>query len=488
MPPRSTHDPQRRYRIIVYGATGYTGCLVSRYLVENNVFPPNEWTIAGRNRIKLAHLLDELKSISPFSCPQPHFVHKPTFVIANTDKFDELTEMTEQCDVLINCAGPFMANNCCGGAVIEACISTGTHYVDVTGEPQFIRHVIEKYHTSAQSRGVVIVPSCGFDCVPVDLSVSHYVRQCLTPGVFAVGASAFTVRTYVTVDEKGGFSDGTKMTFMTSLKSFAEAKRINNNNKNKRKNVMRDRNVLLPRNRNRPHWSPEIKRWVIPMPSADATVVRRSFELLSSSSSSEQETTTTVPIFHTHYLTCASFWHFCKLAVIGVVIAIMMMLLSAKNNGLHRIGEVIWGAVVSWLGCAELQPVEGLSEAVRPAVCCNMNRGPDAHELARHGVQIDTFVTTTSSSSSKEKGHHFVLKTAHTYQTTAACVVFAARTILTGQMSGGVLRPGVVTSSTMIRDDDGGVLSVALHANNPSEWTIAHIGPGGEAEPIELTE
>lgn len=52
---------------------------------------------------------------------------------------------------------------------MEACLRQKTHYVDITGEYNWIKLMIDKHHEQAQKDGVMIVPACGFDSVPSDL-------------------------------------------------------------------------------------------------------------------------------------------------------------------------------------------------------------------------------------------------------------------------------------------------------------------------------
>lgn len=76
--------------------------------------------------------------------------------------------MTAQSRIIINCCGPYRFY---GEPLIKACIETGTHQVDVTGEPHYMEYIQLKYHKAAQEKGIYIVSSCGFDCIPGDLGV-----------------------------------------------------------------------------------------------------------------------------------------------------------------------------------------------------------------------------------------------------------------------------------------------------------------------------
>ena len=105
--------------IAVYGATGYTGKLVAAELAEAKA----DFVLSGRNGEKLAALAGELGGkvrIQPAALDDP---------IA-------LRTLLNDCAAVINCAGPFTLY---GEPVLEAAVDTETHYLDTTGEQDFIR-------------------------------------------------------------------------------------------------------------------------------------------------------------------------------------------------------------------------------------------------------------------------------------------------------------------------------------------------------------
>ena len=57
-----------------------------------------------------------------------------------------------------------------GEKVIAACVLSGCHYVDVTGEVDWVNDMRKRYHDAARAQGVSIVSFCGYDSVPMDLS------------------------------------------------------------------------------------------------------------------------------------------------------------------------------------------------------------------------------------------------------------------------------------------------------------------------------
>jgi len=87
-----------------------------------------------------------------------------------------------------------------GSELVAACVDTGTHYCDLTGEWAFIRDQIDKHHVAAKAKGVKIVHCCGFDCVPVDLGT-----MLVTEGLPVPAASVRILCTKM----NGGASGGT---------------------------------------------------------------------------------------------------------------------------------------------------------------------------------------------------------------------------------------------------------------------------------------
>jgi short subunit dehydrogenase-like uncharacterized protein len=111
-------------------------------------------------------------------------------------------------------AGPF-AN--IGTPIVDACVKSGTNYVDITGEGPWIREIIDKYHNKAAEKRIKIIPCCGFDCVPVDMGcrfmVDEMVRKGVTPQEVRMvldqtkgGASGGTIASVMTMFEKSTLS------------------------------------------------------------------------------------------------------------------------------------------------------------------------------------------------------------------------------------------------------------------------------------------
>jgi short subunit dehydrogenase-like uncharacterized protein len=134
--------------IALYGATGYTGRLVTGELVRRGL----DFVLGGRNP-------ERLREVS-----RRHGGGAETRV-ATVDDAASLRALLDGCDVLINCAGPFSR---AGEPVVQAAIATRTHYIDSTGEQTFMRSVFERYGHDAERAGVALVPAMGFDYLPGD--------------------------------------------------------------------------------------------------------------------------------------------------------------------------------------------------------------------------------------------------------------------------------------------------------------------------------
>jgi short subunit dehydrogenase-like uncharacterized protein len=138
--------------IAVYGATGYTGRLVSAELVKAGA----DMVISGRNRAKLDALASQLDG-------------EVTVTPATLDDPAGLRELLRNCSVVIDCAGPFVRY---GEPVLAAAVETGTHYLDTTGEQPYMKMAFERYGPRAAEAEVAVIPAMGFDYVPGDMIAS----------------------------------------------------------------------------------------------------------------------------------------------------------------------------------------------------------------------------------------------------------------------------------------------------------------------------
>ncbi|KAJ3177493.1 hypothetical protein HDU85_005860 [Gaertneriomyces sp. JEL0708] len=149
-------NANRPYDVVVWGATGFTGRLIAEYLAKNG--PKDlKFAIAGRSKTKLDDVRQDLKSTTGKDLPM---------IIADSHDEESLDKMTKQAKVIITTVGPFLEH---GEPLVASCVKNKTDYVDSTGEPPFIKNIIDKYHDQATKDETLIVPSCGFDSIPSDL-------------------------------------------------------------------------------------------------------------------------------------------------------------------------------------------------------------------------------------------------------------------------------------------------------------------------------
>ena len=143
-------------RIVVFGASGYTGELVTRALVAGGRKP----VLAGRSRTKLEQLGDELGV--------------PDVVTADAGSPDgSLRKFLEPGDVLVSTVGPFLR---LGEPALRTAVKAGAHYVDSTGEAPFIRRVFDVYGPKAQDRSALLT-AMGYDFVPGNLAGALALRK-----------------------------------------------------------------------------------------------------------------------------------------------------------------------------------------------------------------------------------------------------------------------------------------------------------------------
>ena len=177
----------KKYEIIVYGATGFTGQICCKYLRDN--YTDLVWAMAGRNGDKL----EEIKSNLNLDCD---------VVVADGADIEALRSLASQTKVVLSTAGPFARY---GSLLVQACVESGTHYTDITGENHWVRGLIDKHHSEAASKGVRIIPSCGYDSIPSDLGTFFTISQFNKP----------VSRVDVYHEAQGGASGGTTETIFT---------------------------------------------------------------------------------------------------------------------------------------------------------------------------------------------------------------------------------------------------------------------------------
>jgi short subunit dehydrogenase-like uncharacterized protein len=163
-------------KIVLFGATGYTGRLTAEAMVDRGLTP----VLAARSADKLARLADELGGGLETA---PADVADPASVGA----------LVGNGDVLVTTVGPFAR---WGHAAASAAIAGGAHYLDSTGEPTFVREVFERFGPAAKKAGIGMVTAFGYDWVPGNLAGALALREAgpaavrVDTGYFMVGPAS----------------------------------------------------------------------------------------------------------------------------------------------------------------------------------------------------------------------------------------------------------------------------------------------------------
>ena len=146
----------KQFDIILWGATGYTGGLALKYLF-NRYGTTVKFAVAGRSVEKLEALMSELQ-VSV----------KVPLLEASLEDEASLRKVAASCKAIIACVGPFRLY---GEPLMKACIAEQTHYVDITGETDWIKKMDQKYSEQAKSQGVTLMPFCAFEAASTEMGL-----------------------------------------------------------------------------------------------------------------------------------------------------------------------------------------------------------------------------------------------------------------------------------------------------------------------------
>jgi short subunit dehydrogenase-like uncharacterized protein len=141
-------------QFLIYGATGFTGKLTARTAKDKGLTP----ILAGRNEAKLKAIANTLG-----------FQYRD-FELSDSSRLDAALG---EVDVVLHIAGPFSAT--CK-PMADACLRTGTHYLDITGEIDVFEELAAR-DAEAKRAGIMLMPGVGFDVVPSDCLAAHLKRR-----------------------------------------------------------------------------------------------------------------------------------------------------------------------------------------------------------------------------------------------------------------------------------------------------------------------
>ncbi|CAM5321521.1 putative trans-acting enoyl reductase [Streptomyces afghaniensis 772] len=243
----------RPYDIVLFGATSFAGALTAEYLAAQA--PEGlRWAIAGRSAQKLERLRERLPGGAEVGVLR-----------ADVSDPDSVRALAEHARVVATTVGPYVTY---GEELVAACADTGTDYLDLCGEPEFVDLMYVKHDARARETGARLVHAAGFDSIPHDLGVYFTVQQ-LPEDV------PLTVEGFVTAD--AAFSGGT---FASALNQFARQREMAAAARDRRRHEPR----LVGRRASAPSGAPrfakEVGAWALPMPTIDPQIVRRSASAL----------------------------------------------------------------------------------------------------------------------------------------------------------------------------------------------------------------
>lgn len=176
-------------RIVLFGATGYTGRLTAEAMVQRGLRP----VLAARGHDKLEELAGQLGG-------------GLETVVADVSNPRSVHALVERGDVLVSTVGPFVR---WGAPAAATATTTGAHYLDSTGEPAFIREVFERYGPAAANHGAGMLTSFGYDWVPGNLAGGLALRS--------AGADAVRVDVGYFLTGKAAMSGGTQASSVGAL-------------------------------------------------------------------------------------------------------------------------------------------------------------------------------------------------------------------------------------------------------------------------------
>jgi short subunit dehydrogenase-like uncharacterized protein len=192
-----------KFDIVVYGASGFTGQLVAEYLAAHySGASAPKWAMAGRSLEKLAAVRDAIGAPADTA-----------LIAADAGDPASLKAMIDQTNSVLSTVGPYQLY---GSELVAACAATGTDYLDLCGEPVWMRQMIDAHEATAQSSGARIVFSCGFDSLPFELGVLF----CQETAKQILGAPVGRVKGRVRA-MKGTFSGGTAASMRATFAAAA---------------------------------------------------------------------------------------------------------------------------------------------------------------------------------------------------------------------------------------------------------------------------
>lgn len=243
----------REFDVVLFGATGFTGRLTAEYLARN---APSDlrWALAGRNQEKLARVRSRLAAIDDR-------YEKLELLHADVTDESSVRALATQSRSVVTTVGPYLTY---GEPLVAACAESGTDYLDLTGEPEFVDTMYVRHHQAAVDSGARIVHACGFDSIPHDLGAMY------TVGLLPKD-QPITLRGVVRAS--GQPSGGT---FHSAMTAFQRAKQMRDAMKARRRAEPRPEGRSSRAVSGKPHRDKVLGYYLLPLPTIDPFIVARS--------------------------------------------------------------------------------------------------------------------------------------------------------------------------------------------------------------------
>ncbi|PRP78340.1 hypothetical protein PROFUN_11380 [Planoprotostelium fungivorum] len=258
---------EREYDIVIFGATSFAGALVTEYLLKNYKQSVVRWTIAGRSLSKLEELKKKVRQYSATADElQP--------IVADSGDKASLDAMAKRTRVVVSTVGPFAKY---GSLLVQSCVDNKTDYIDITGEPNWVKKMIDQHHERAEKDGTILINMSGYDSIPSDLGTLMVVEH-----LHKRGAKTVEVKSYHLFSEtKGGMSGGSLASGIEAAETGQSSTKLPSHHlcpdpKAAAAACPKNKDTLLP------FYDEEGKTWTAPfiMSPVNRQVVRRSAVLL----------------------------------------------------------------------------------------------------------------------------------------------------------------------------------------------------------------
>ncbi|GAA5922342.1 saccharopine dehydrogenase family protein [Sporobolomyces koalae] len=194
-----------KYDIAVFGASGFTGQLVARYLASRAVDESFKLVAVGRNREKVQQRMQQVGVTADV-------------LVADSNDEASLRAVLTQVKVVASLIGPYMAH---GELLYKLCAELGVHYCDLTGETPFVYKMVKKYTRSALASKAILINAAGFDSVPSDLNTFLAAQR-----LSQIDREANVGAVRSTFAAKGGLSGGTLASLIGLLEAGQEDRKI----------------------------------------------------------------------------------------------------------------------------------------------------------------------------------------------------------------------------------------------------------------------